>query len=629
MKTPRNSPSNSVIEPGVRFRRWIESYFANLFQMSAKSAAWNRITFAALLALVSLWALRVYLTWATWGNLSIDCGREMYVPAVLAQGKTLYKDVWFGYMPAAPYINATLYRMFGISLTTLYWAGCLSALTCGVLLFLTGKRLGSWIAGWGAGAVVLFQSFHAWHFCFPLPYSFSSVYGCVSACLFLYLLIRIWDAGSRLWLWAAGLLAGIALCLKLEFGVACFAALGVALGLRVLNKKSLPFFVRDLAAISPGLILVFVVLVWMLSLGGFAFITQENLAGTWPFDYFMKTYGKLWLQRSGLALDGESLRAAAVRGLFSLGAWTEIFLLLLWKRRDLKSHLVRIAVFLCLLPYIALSLHWRLFNTLGAVFFPRDMVLYVSLAGALGLTFGWAHRKERGFAILLLMLFAGLLGSRILLRNTPGGYAIYYNGPAILGFLLLVRALFPEVKDTKPILRRPETLLCLACVGVAAFYSLDYLADPSDLVPLKTDRGTIKVARQVAANYTAGIRLMKESARKGEYVLSVPEDVSLYFLSEADCPTRLYYFQPGVISPGKITEEVMQQLREKNVRYLLWSNRDYSDYGAPKFGTDYAQDLGDYFRSHYHKVGLIAPDSFLDWQTMFTLWEKNEPPTTR
>jgi hypothetical protein len=137
--------------------------------------SWNRTTITALLSLVVLWAAWTYATWGHWGNLTVDSGHEMYVPAVLAEGKVLYRDVWFMYGPVAPYLNSYLFRFFGLHLNVLYWAGLVSALGSGILLYLIGMRLSSWLAGWTAGAVVLIQAFHPSLFCFPLPYSFSSV----------------------------------------------------------------------------------------------------------------------------------------------------------------------------------------------------------------------------------------------------------------------------------------------------------------------------------------------------------------------------------------------------------------------------------------------------------------------
>src|SRR2546430_13745405 len=45
--------------------------------------------------------------------------------------------------------------------------------------------------------------------------------------------------------------------------------------------------------------------------------------------------------------------------------------------------------------------------------------------------------------------------------------------------------------------------------------------------------------------------------------LSVPEDTSLYFLAETECPIRVYSLTPGVIAPGKMMNEVIQEIDTK------------------------------------------------------------------
>src|SRR4029077_16181118 len=181
---------------------------------------WNLTTGSALLLLVLLWAWKFYSTWAAWGNLTVDTGHEMYLPALLAEGKMLYRDVWFNFGPAAPYFNSYLFRLFGVNLNVLYWAGSLSALASAVLLYLAGMKLSSWKVGWTAGAVLLLESFQPSIFCFPLPYSFTAVYGCVMACLFLYAIIQACASTGLMWISAAGMAAAIALLLKPEFGIA-------------------------------------------------------------------------------------------------------------------------------------------------------------------------------------------------------------------------------------------------------------------------------------------------------------------------------------------------------------------------------------------------------------------------
>jgi hypothetical protein len=98
----------------------------------------------------------------------------MYVPLVLSEGKTLYRDIWYLYGLGAPYFNSILYRLFGAHLNVLYWAGSLSALGSALLLYVSGKRMSPALVGWTAGALLLTQSFQYSLFSFPLPYSFAS-----------------------------------------------------------------------------------------------------------------------------------------------------------------------------------------------------------------------------------------------------------------------------------------------------------------------------------------------------------------------------------------------------------------------------------------------------------------------
>ena len=84
----------------------------------ASPTAWPIVLGVLLLAALS--ALRLYSGWETWGNLSTDSGREIYVSLVVKDGGTLYRDVWYPYGPLAPYVNAVLFRMFGVHLLVPY-----------------------------------------------------------------------------------------------------------------------------------------------------------------------------------------------------------------------------------------------------------------------------------------------------------------------------------------------------------------------------------------------------------------------------------------------------------------------------------------------------------------------------
>jgi hypothetical protein len=139
---------------------------------------------------------------------------------------------------------------------------------------------------------------------------------------------------------------------------------------------------------------------------------------------------------------------------------------------------------------------------------------------------------------------------------------------------------------------------------------------------LTTEHGTIRVAKQTAENYQAAILFMKEKNALGESVLSIPEDTSLYFLSGTLCPTRVFAFTPGILAPGKMTDELIQQIERKHVRYLIWSNRLFPEVPALRFGMDYDQTVGNYLFSHYRRVAPMTPahQNYWDW-TAF-VWER-------
>jgi len=599
----------------------LDAYFLQL--SSGREVRWNSTTVVAFLTLILFWAYRMYSTWATWGNLSIDTGREMYVPSVLAQGKMLYRDVWFLYGPAAPYFNSYLFRIFGLRLEVLYWAGSISALACAALLFLSGKELYSWMAGWTAGAVVLVQAFQPGLFCFPLPYSFSSVYGCVAACLFLYFAIRA--ANSQHWGWVLGgaSAAGVAMLLKLEYGTACYAALFLLIVARYFQHRSWKSTVRDLAMTLPGIIACGAAIGWMVSIAGAGFITQENMM-SWPTTYFMKTFGKMWLERSGFALNAVAFREAAIRGAFYAVVILETYCLLWWKRVDPKSLYLRMGLFLVLLSYYVFYVGFIPQALLSAIFFPQDMVLYIAGASLVAWWYFWRHRGTEGaLALGLLFIFSAMLAFRILLKMTPREYAIYYNGPAVLSFLLLALAIVPRTGRSRRFVLLGEAVICLGCLVAVVLASPRVDLIGGHFVPLITDRGKIMVQERVAENYQAAIPLMKQAASRGEYVLSIPEDTSLYFLSGVDCPTRVFAFTPGLVSPGKMTKELIEEMEHKPVRYLLWSNRSFSEYGVAGFGIDFDKPFGDYLKSHFHRVGFLVPKGVDIYHLNFVVWEKN------
>jgi hypothetical protein len=591
-------------------------------------SSWNFSTLIALLLLFILWAVKLYTTWGAWGNLTVDSGHEMYLPAMLAEGKQLYRDLWFPFGPGAPYFNSYLFRLFGERLNVLYWAGSLSALGSAIFLYLVGMRLSSWVMGWAAAAVLLMEAFQPSIFCFPLPYSFAAAYGCFIGCLFLWLAVNASFSKSWPWVFSAGAAAAVALLLKPEFGLAAYGCLSLLVVARSLFQRSWGYLARGVLATLPGIAICGLVVRWMISIAGVEFITQENIL-SWPTSYFMKTYGKAYLETTGFTFSGSAFSDAFYHGIPVAVAVLAIYMLLRIRRLDRRSWLLRCMIVLALALYFIknsfflLSMDQDLTVLITRIFFPRDMVLYVIIgaAGAWCYHF-WRPASARHLAIAVIFSFSGVLAFRIMMKMNVGGYPIFYNGPVVLSYLLLFSMIIPWSDRSRRFVHALEIALCVACLTAVFIHTQMKEAPAKKFVSFSTDRGIIRVSNHMAENYKAAIQFMKDKAALGQSVLSVPEDTSLYFLSGTQCPTRAFLFTPGVVAPGKMTEETIAEIERKPVNYLLWSNRTFLDFSVKEFGTDFNPEIGEYLKSHYRPVGpLIANDGApTDWAAV--VWER-------
>jgi hypothetical protein len=578
----------------------------------------------ALLSILLIWLWRMYSTWATWGSPSVDCGREVYVPAMLAKGRTLYKDIYYLYFPAAPYFNSFLYRLFGIHLEVTYIAGSLAALGSAVFFYLSGIKLGSKLAGWVTAVVVVMQAFQEGIFNFPFPYSYASVYGCFTSSLFLWLLLSACESVCTVWIFSLGFTAAAAMLLKMEFGCACYAALGLFVLQRAATQRSWSRLFKDLAAVLPGIAICGAVFLWMISLRGINFLFQENLAAL-PTSYFMRTYGKVWLAWCGLTLNTQAFVEAGKRAAAFAAGLLMVCAIFFWKAKGSRRFLLLGGLLLAMVLLNLRTPYLDLDTVLRNFFFPSEMVVYAFLAAPAAWFLFWRQgRSSRLATFALLSSFAGLLAIRILLKNEPSGYPIYYNGPAILSFLLLMFLGIGSVVSSVRGQLWSKVILSAACLLTVGYHSFYLMTVPkTTLSPLKTARGSIWLSHANAENYAAALQFIKEKTTRGETVLAVPEDTGLYFLAGIEAPTRVFSFTPGIVAPGVMTENILHQLESKPPDYLLWSNRIFPEYQAMVFGKDFDRPLGDFLKAHYHRLGLLPPHSgsYSDWQV--AVWERN------
>jgi hypothetical protein len=185
--------------------------------------------FLPLAAMTTAFIAAAIVSWRRLGSLLIDGGRELEVPRRLVDGDVLYRDLRYYWGPLAPYVNASLYRVFGVHADVLAWAGMVTAaLACAGLYLLARGFMTRWVSASVGIAFVFLCAFseriRVAIFNFVLPFNYSATYGMTAAIWSVHLLVRYAETRRRGPLIASTVLAGLAALTKAEVVIALAAA---------------------------------------------------------------------------------------------------------------------------------------------------------------------------------------------------------------------------------------------------------------------------------------------------------------------------------------------------------------------------------------------------------------------
>ena len=178
-----------------------------------------------------------------WLDTTGDTGVWLSFAQRMAQGERLYRDLYIQYGPFSPFLFSAAGKPFGYSLTWYLLANWIPAIVAGLLLLVAARPYLPRVERLALVGVIVGVSVLA-----PrparmiLPYSPAAVHAlCFSIGAFLLLPSR----GRGTWrAYAAGILAGLALCAKQEIGLA--AILGLCAPLATDGKKGVAWLVRCL-----------------------------------------------------------------------------------------------------------------------------------------------------------------------------------------------------------------------------------------------------------------------------------------------------------------------------------------------------------------------------------------------
>jgi len=525
----------------------------------------------------------------------------------VSAGQVLYGELYYWYGPVDPYLNALLFRIFGVRAGVLIVAGLCSAALMTMLTFMLACRF---TRAFGAGVIattfVYLCAFGHYYvndiFNWATPYAYAATYGMLAATASLYGLVRFADGARVGWFVASLACLGVTALAKLEPTLPAVMAHVAFVLAAWFAGRPLRRFLPVYGLTALGIVAVVVVLTLRGGSGSYetSVLSQMNARNLGPVLRFM-----------GVSEWRTALPAVAMSTL-RLGLALVIPIVL--------SALVArpMAVWVS----VAASAAGAFALTVGAepTMALRGLpVLVVMGFGAVAWRFT-THRRERPRLVADVVLWAFAVGTlaRVPLAAGAHHYGFYLIPVALTAFLLLWFRYAPAFRPDVPALR-----WCSSGAGVALAAGLCWTHAHAaremyarHTVVVSTPRGEVRLLDAVGGIpagewYAATIDRLR-AFPPDTTVMAVPDGVALAFFAGLPSWGPHYSYYPPEVGSERADARLRADLEADPPDLIVLLNfLDLGPYGALGFGRDYARASMAWMQQHYETDRVIGPNAIV------------------
>ena len=526
----------------------------------------DRVVLAAL-------ALAIQLPlWNRWISL-LDEGAIAQIADDLNHGLVLYRDTAYLAFPGIFYSNALLYRLVGPSLL----AGRAVMVVLFVVMTLLVHALTLRLAGraGAAAAAIAFVFYRPWAFPHWQMLSYSTPAILLVTAALLVLLGALARPGRR-GIVAAGLLFGLGVVFKQDYGGYTVVAAHAALALRALGPRRRPWLgvLSDILALDLGVAAV--VLPTLLLLAA---------AGAFPDFLIQAVVGPLFVHPFWSPGKAAYLSFFGLRPLLA------------------QNPLLHSQQMLAYLPSLLIEMHWRevaahpLFR--DTIVVDTALKVIYLLPYALLVAMGWRTYRRRHLAAAVAwereMVATLVMGALLLSFNKPRDWVhlmILYYPTFVIGAVLAT-----AVAARGPGWRRAVTAAAVAVLltfGASAVLLLIRAVRHFD-TPLHLARAHLQVRTDEAAVLEELVGHLERETRPGTPVLSLPYWPLVNFLADRPSVSRFRVLVP--VEPyADRDEQVIAALRLRPDTVVVYG---YSQMPSLPPFAEFAPTLHAYLMDHY------------------------------
>lgn len=193
-----------------------------------------------LLGILFVFVINLFFFWLKQGSITVDTGREFYIPFEMLKGQVLYKDIFNIYGPLSYQINALSFLVFGQKINSLYVLGVINSFVILSTLYLISREFLDRIFSFLIVLFVMYSSiFTVGLFNFNLPYSFAMSYGFSAFLVAVYFLIKYTKEPKPLYSYISCFFTGLAIINKYEYFAFLPLVFYVISFLKPLQKKEI------------------------------------------------------------------------------------------------------------------------------------------------------------------------------------------------------------------------------------------------------------------------------------------------------------------------------------------------------------------------------------------------------
>jgi hypothetical protein len=546
----------------------------------------------------------IVFSWLRWIDPFVDSGHELDVPARLAAGERLYRDVTYNYGPAGPWLNALALRCLGHRFATFEAVGLLLSIAILGLLFRLTLRAGSFLSAVVATTVTAALCLGAPHGgAFIFPYAFANLYSLAGSLLAVLCFGREPARGRDLALAALGLV--LSLTARPELG--CATALIVLLaGLRSRDwrrgGRDALLVTGSAGAVSLAIYAAaFAGIPWQILRREVPFLHLGSLPPEWNL-FYRSVSG---LRNPFFFLRAVGVGAVAGALLLAVFAWVPP------RGRKVGDEAPearrRIWIIVDLFFLLAGIVAWQMLDD-GEGLPPllRPLPLLAPLAAA----FLFVRRPLAGADRDRFLLFslAAVLASRVLLKfnlgpNIMGAFTSLAVPCAVATAAVLgLDVLAPRLAAPATFRRRLALLLLL--LGGLFLYQLYEVDADGRFVQLETRVGALRLQIHQEEAVALILGYLARNTTPGDSIVSFPENGFFNFVTGLHNPLREDLFLPGVLDDAG-ENEVLASLDREKPKLVLLCNRATNEFGTEPFGKGYAIHLWAKVEERYRQVASV------------------------